>query len=248
MELAYHGGSYHGWQIQDNALSVQAVVEEWLEKIAGERIPLTASGRTDAGVHAECQVVHADLSEPVDTAGLMYKLNAVLPRDIAVKSIVKTIPEAHARFSAESRSYCYKIHRRKDPFLEGLSCLILGHIDIEKMNEACRLLIGERDFASFSKVKTAVSHFRCNIMEAYWLEEKERCFFKITANRFLRGMVRAIVGAMLDIGGGKISVADFAAIIESRDRREAGKAAPPCGLYLSGVKYPKHIFINSQSE
>lgn len=248
LELAYHGGSYHGWQIQDNALSVQAVVEQWLAKVVGEPIQLTASGRTDTGVHAECQVAHADLPAGLDKNDLAYKLNAVLPRDIAIRSIVQTIPGAHARFNAVSRSYQYKIHREKDPFLEGLSHLVFGSLDIKKMNDACGMLLGDRDFESFSKVKTAVSHFRCNITEAYWLEEEGRYFFKITANRFLRGMVRAMVGAMLDIGSGKTTVAGLEAIIESRDRRKAGKAAPPCGLYLSDVKYPGNIFIDSPSE
>lgn len=245
LELAYHGKAYHGWQIQENALSIQAIVEDWLSKITGERIRVTASGRTDAGVHAERQVIHADLPDSSDSRNLMYRLNAVLPPDIAVKSVVRTVPEAHARFSACSRSYCYKIHRKKNPFLPGLSHFVPGPLDSDRINEACRYLLGEKDFESFSKIKTSVSNFRCNITEAYWLDEGDRCFFNITANRFLRGMVRAIVGGLLEIGKGNLTGEDFNRIIEFRDRKKAGKAAPACGLYLTDVKYPAGIFIDN---
>lgn len=242
-EVAYNGSSYNGWQSQPNAVGVQAVIEEVLSKILREKIEITGSGRTDTGVHCEQQYFHVDIVKEFDSQHLLQKINSFLPKGIAIHSIRKVKPEAHARHDATERTYHYRITKVKDPFLEGLALLYFKPVDVERMNDAAALMVGEHDFESFSKVKTDVNHFVCDIKKAVWKEEGNKLEFTITANRFLRGMVRAVVGTLLDVGSEKISINDFKKILDSRDRKKAGANVPPHGLYLSKVKYPSKIFL-----
>lgn len=243
LELAYKGTAYHGWQIQNNAVSVQEIVNKGLSTILRQEITTTGSGRTDTGVHARQQFVHFDFPEELDKEQTVYKLNAVFPVDVVAYSLLKVNDEAHARFDAISRSYEYKIHKRKDPFLHNLSYLFTSPLDVEQMNNAARILLKYTDFESFSKVKTDANSFLCNITHAHWLQDENHLSFVISANRFLRGMVRAIVGTMLEVGTGKISIQQFEDIINKKNRSEAGRAVPPGGLYLTKVEYPQGYFV-----
>lgn len=243
-EISYHGGRYSGWQSQRNATGVQAVVEETLSKLFRETIEVTASGRTDAGVHCEKQYFHCDIEQPFEKALYLQKINSFLPKDIAIRAIHEVTPSASARYDAIERSYRYEITKTKNPFLEGLAWHYFKEVDLLTMNRAADLLRGEHDFESFSKVKTDVNHFVCDIKKAVWRQQGDRLYFDISANRFLRGMVRAIVGTLLDVGTEKITVNEFSNVIKSRDRKKAGANVPPVGLYLISVQYPPNIFIN----
>lgn len=214
-----------------------------MSKIFRTPVAIVGSGRTDAGVHCEQQFFHADLSESFDPAAIQQRLNSFLPRDIAIRSIRAVKPQANARYDALERTYRYQITRVKNPFLDGLSLHYFKMLEIGNMNRAASLLVGEHDFQSFSKVKTDVNHFICDIQRAGWTEEGDRVTFRISANRFLRGMVRAIVGTLLDVGTGKISHEEFISILKSRDRRNAGANAPAHALFLESVKYPEQIFV-----
>jgi len=242
-EIAYNGKNYAGWQSQANALGVQSVVEEVLGKMFRTPINIVGSGRTDAGVHCEQQFFHADIPKEFHQEQLIQRLNSFLPRDISIQSISKVKDDASARHQAIERSYQYRITRSKNPFAEGLAWHYFKKLDVDKMNTAAALLMGEHDFQCFSKVKTDVNHFICAVKKAAWKMEGDRLEFTITANRFLRGMVRAIVGTLLDVGTGKTSMKEFNQIIHSKDRRKAGANVPPYGLYLTKVKYPPHVFI-----
>lgn len=243
-EIAYQGTNYHGWQRQTNAISVQQVVEEALSTLLRKETQILGSGRTDTGVHCKQQFFHIEVEEPIaDLDNLTYRLNNFLPEDIAIHSACRVTDDAHARFTATSRSYQYFITQRKDAFSAPFKYFFNRSLDIKTMNEAAALLIGMHDFESFSRVKTDVNNFNCDIKAAFWIEEGETLVFNITANRFLRGMVRAIVGTLLDVGTGKLSITDFSAIINSKDRQKAGAAAPAHGLYLTAVEYPQEIFI-----
>lgn len=242
-EIAYHGANYSGWQSQKNATGVQTVVEGVMSKIFRAPVSITGSGRTDAGVHCEQQFFHTDISPEFDPSDVLLKLNSFLPRDIVIKSVRQVTADASARFDAVERSYRYQITRVKNPFLQGLSWHYFKALKIENMNEAAAFIQGEQDFECFSKVKTDVNHFLCDIKKASWLEKGDELFFHITANRFLRGMVRAIVGTLLDVGTGKITRKQFLTIIQSRDRKKAGANVPAYGLYLEKVKYPPGVYI-----
>jgi tRNA pseudouridine38-40 synthase len=242
-EISYNGTHYHGWQSQKNAVGVQEVVEDALSKLLREEVEIVGSGRTDTGVHCVQQYFHADIEKEFNRQDLVHKLNAFLPKDIAIRSIHAVKADAHARYDACERSYQYKITRVKDPLLVGYACYYFRELNIITMERATALLLGEHDFESFSKVKTDVNHFICTIKHASWTQKGDLLIFTITANRFLRGMVRAIVGTLLDVGTGKISVKQFEEIIKSRDRKMAGMNAPPEGLYLTQVKYPKSIYM-----
>lgn len=242
-EIAYNGRNYAGWQNQANALSVQEVVESAFHKIMGQGLPIVGSGRTDAGVHCRQQFFHCDMEEIQEREKLVLQLNSLLPHDIAINSIVPVKADAHARYSAIERSYEYWITRVKDPFLENFAWRYHKQLDIPTMNQASTLLCEIQDFQCFSKVKTDVNHFLCEMKMASWKEEKNRLIFSITANRFLRGMVRSIVGTLLDLGTEKISLKDFKQIIESKDRRRAGANVPPHGLHLMRVQYPESVFL-----
>lgn len=244
IELSYKGTQYHGWQIQKNATGVQHHLNRALSLKLGKEIETTGSGRTDRGVHALQQFAHFDYDKPFREDELVYQLNQVLPRDISVNKICSVNSEAHARFDAISRSYVYKINQKKDPFLMETSCYHRAELNIDLMNEGAAILETTLDFESFSKVKTDVNHFRCTITRSEWIREADQLFYYITADRFLRGMVRALVGTMLDIGSGKITLDDLNIIINSRDRKKAGRAVPAHGLFLLEIKYPDSIFKN----
>lgn len=241
LDVAYNGTQYHGWQVQQNAHTVQAELEGALSKLLKTTIGIIGSGRTDTGVHAEQQLVHFDREEEMDVEQLHFRLNVLLPPDIAVKRIFPVHPKAHARFSALFRSYEYRISRQKNPFLQKLTYFNTRPLDVEAMNRAAELLLKWEDFECFSKVHTEVKHFRCNIKEAKWVEKDDMLVFHITANRFLRNMVRAIVGTLLDVGQHKMNAAEFQEVLESRDRSRAGRSAPAQGLFLTKVTYPDKI-------
>jgi tRNA pseudouridine38-40 synthase len=243
-EIQYNGSHYIGWQTQQQGKSIQSVVEDSMSKLVREPVEIVGSGRTDAGVHCEQQFFHVDLQQPVENLEqLLFKLNAFLPKDIYLPSVRIIKDDVHARYTAKQRVYNYRITTIKNPFLEGLALHYFKPVDVALMNEAAATMLGEQDFESFSKVKTNVKHFLCDVTKAEWREDGERMEFVIAANRFLRGMVRATVGTLLDVGTGKLSVEEFKNIIHHRDRRRAGANVPPYGLYLVEVKYPENIYV-----
>lgn len=242
-EVAYNGKNYNGWQSQKNGIGIQAVLEDSLSKLLQQKVDIVGSGRTDAGVHCEQQFFHTDINEALP-ANFLIRVNSFLPQDICIRSIRSVKADASARYDAIERSYRYQITRRKDPFNAGYAWHFFKKIDLKTMNATAALLLGEQDFECFSKVKTDVNHFVCDIKRAEWVEEGNMLLFYISANRFLRGMVRAIVGTLLDVGTGKIDAEQFESIIKSRDRKQAGANVPACGLFLTQVKYPEEVFVN----
>jgi len=244
-EVTYDGSSYNGWQNQANALGVQQVIEDTLSKLLRDKISIVGSGRTDTGVHCVQQFFHADIRTEIKRHDFLQRLNSFLPKDIAIRNLLPVKSDAHARYDGRERAYEYHITTRKNPLLVGRAFYFFKKCDISLMNEAAELLVGEHDFTSFSKVKTDVNHFVCTIKIAHWRKKDDLLIFNISANRFLRGMVRAIVGTLLDVGTQKISIKEFQSIIKSKDRKKAGMNVPPEGLYLTEVKYPKNIFLNA---
>lgn len=237
IELSYKGTHYHGWQIQPDANSVQQEINIALSKILQEKIDVVGAGRTDAGVHASQMFAHFN-SEKELSNEFVYKFNSVLPNDIVIHSLLKVTDEKHARFDAVSRSYEYRIWLGRNPFLLDTSWqLYQQELDINKMNEAAQILLEYTDFECFSKVKTDVNTFDCAITQAVWRKEGCKLTFYITANRFLRNMVRAIVGTLVEVGQEKKTVEDFRKVIESKKRSEAGLSVPAQGLFLTEVKY-----------
>lgn len=237
IELAYKGTNYHGWQYQPGADSIQETLNKSLSLLLKTDIDIVGAGRTDTGVHAKQMYAHFDYENEIDTPQLIHKLNSFLPKDIVVYNIQKVADESHARFDALKRTYEYHIHTTKDVFENEGSYQFMLPLDIDKMNEACQLLFKYNDFECFSKVNTDVKTFNCVIFEAYWTRSGNKLVFTISADRFLRNMVRAIVGTMINIGTGKISLADFEKIIESKDRSQAGFSVPAHGLYLTKIEY-----------
>lgn len=244
IQFSYFGKAYHGWQNQPNAITVQEVLENALTVLLRKKIALVGAGRTDAGVHAKEMYAHFDFEIISDMLDLVYRLNAFLPNDIAVKNIFKMRREAHARFDATLRSYEYWISDVKNPFLMQSAHYIKHPLDIVLMNNAANLLLGKQDFECFSKSKTEVNNHFCEIKKAGWIKMEDRIVFEITADRFLRNMVRAIVGTLLDVGVGKSDLETVKAIIKSKDRTKAGVSVPAKGLYLTAVSYPNTIFDN----
>jgi tRNA pseudouridine38-40 synthase len=242
-EIAYNGKNYNGWQSQHTGIGVQSVVEKSLSTLLREEISIQGSGRTDTGVHCEKQFFHVDIEKAFDIPQFIHRINSFLPKDLVIRSIRKVKPTANARHDAVERTYRYEISLVKNPFLDGLAWYYFKPLDVQTMNRAAALLMGEHDFECFSKVKTDVNHFLCEVKKAEWKHNGPNLTFTITANRFLRGMVRAIVGTLLDVGTGKISIKDFQVIIHSKDRRKAGANVPPQGLYLMNVKYPGSVFL-----
>ena len=238
IQFSYNGTQYHGWQIQPNALSVQEVLTQALQTILGTAVELTGAGRTDAGVHAKQMFAHVDLLQEIESEKLVYKLNAFLPKDIAVSNIFPVSNEAHVRFDATKRTYEYHIHTQKNPFLEELSWYVQQTVDVPLMNEAAKKLLLHTDFQCFSKVNTDVATFDCKIYEASWTLDNQQLVFTISADRFLRNMVRAIVGTLINVGLHKTSLAEFEQIIKSKNRSEAGFSVPAHGLYLTRIEYP----------
>lgn len=242
IELAYKGTHYHGWQVQPDADSVQETLNKALSMLLKTAIDTVGAGRTDTGVHAKQMFAHFDYHSAIDTQQLVHKLNSFLPKDIVIFDIIKVSDEAHARFDATKRTYEYHIHTKKDAFENDGSYQYQLLLDIDKMNEACQILFKQKDFECFSKVNTDVHTFNCTIFEAHWQKDGDKIVFTISADRFLRNMVRAIVGTMLSIGTGKISLSDFEKIIESKSRSKAGFSVPAHGLYLTKIEYKKELF------
>lgn len=237
-ELSYKGTRYHGWQVQPNALTVQELLEKALATALRREVSTTGSGRTDTGVHALQQFAHFDLEEE-DPSGMLSNVNALLPEDIAVRRFIRVHDGAHARFDAISRSYLYQMHFRKDPFLHRFSWRTAKDMDLERMNRGAELIRAHTDFGCFCKSHSGAATTLCRVTRAEWVTAGgDRLEFHITANRFLRGMVRAVVGTLLDLGRGKISLDGLKGILDQGDRRGAGEAVPPEGLYLSKVEYP----------
>lgn len=237
IELSYNGKNYHGWQIQPDAVSVQEKLNNALSTIFQEKIEVVGAGRTDSGVHASQMFAHFDIEKELEKE-VVFRINSILPNDIAVSQVFLVNNEKHARFDATSRTYEYKIWLGRNPFLLDFSWQIHSQKpNVDLMNKAAKLLLEYTDFQTFSKVKTEVYTFNCDITEAYWIQNKNELIFHISANRFLRNMVRAIVGTLLDVGLGKISIKDFKQIIESKNRANAGLSVPAKGLFLTHIKY-----------
>lgn len=243
LEIAYDGTRFHGWQVQPNALSVQEILEDSLSKVLREPINTTGSGRTDSGVHASQQFVHFNAQQPLDPQQVVYRLNRILPDDISALNLYLVQPDAHARYDAFARTYHYHITLRKNPFKRLHAWYHSRELDVEKMNEAAAILLNYEDFITFSKVKGDTKHYRCNMYEAVWEQAGEELRFTIRANRFLRGMVRLVVGTLVDVGRGKLTVEEFEQIVASQDRSRSSGAAPSEGLYLAKVEYPSELFI-----
>lgn len=238
IQLSYFGKNYHGWQAQPNAISVQQELTYALSILLGMTIEIVGAGRTDSGVHAKDMYAHFDFPKEIDTENLVKRLNSFLPNDIAVYSIFKVADQAHARFDAIKRTYEYKIHLQKDAFKNDFSWFFYTEVDIEQMNKACKILFDYIDFQCFSKSNTDVFTYNCKISEAFWVRNNNDLVFTITADRFLRNMVRAIVGTLIGVGQHKISLEDFEEIIKSKNRSNAGFSVPAHGLYLTKVTYP----------
>lgn len=243
IEFAYNGKQYHGWQYQPNAKTVQETINNALSVLFNKTIDLMGAGRTDSGVHAKQMYAHFDIDRELDTTFWIPKLNAYLPKDIVVYAIIPIHEKAHARFDATRRSYEYHIHSYKDAFENEGSWYFQQKLDVNLMNKASLLLLGHNDFKCFSKSNTEVNTYNCVVFEAFWIQNGTRLVFTISADRFLRNMVRAIVGTLINIGLHKINCADFNTIIKNRDRGNAGFSVPAHGLYLTKVIYP---YINNQ--
>jgi tRNA pseudouridine38-40 synthase len=257
IELAYDGTKYHGWQVQQNAVSVQELLNKALSTLLRQPIETTGCGRTDTGVHAKEYFAHIDVQPPPPPEGGAFDLqgddnsspfrgrggltlrglNALLPHDIAIKNIIPVHTDAHARFDATMRSYEYHIHFEKNPFLHGYSWLLRDRPDLELMNQAATIIMEYSDFSCFSKSNTQVKTNNCKIAKAIWEQTENGIVFKISADRFLRNMVRAIVGTLLSVGKGEMPPEGIRDIIESKNRSKAGTSVPACGLYLTEVKY-----------
>ncbi len=241
LQFSYNGAAYHGWQYQPNAISVQEVLEAAFTVLMPCKVSLTAAGRTDAGVHARQMFAHFEVLNVFDIKNMIYRLNALLPDDIAVQQIIPVGHDAHARFSATARTYEYWVTQEKNPFYINYAHYIRHKLDFEKMNDAAALLLNYKDFKCFSKSNTDVSTYLCDIKMAKWSRQKDVFVFTIKADRFLRNMVRAIVGTLLDVGVGKSSLEDVKAIINSKDRSKAGTSVPAKALYLNEISYPNTI-------
>ncbi len=240
MHLAYRGAPFHGWQEQPGAVTVQSVLEDALGKVCRQPVKITGAGRTDAGVNARMMIAHFDVDNTVsDPVAFVRSVNSIVGRDIAVYSIKPVASDAHARFDAISRTYRYYAVDAKSPFFHPLSWQAPPRLDYEAMNRAARCLLGTHDFTSFSKLHTDVKTNICTVAEAHWLPvEGGGHVFVITANRFLRNMVRAVVGTLVDVGRGKLDESAFRKVIEALDRCAAGTSMPPQALYLWDIKYP----------
>lgn len=238
IEFAYNGKNYHGFQSQTNATSVQETLTNALQLLIDKSIEIVGAGRTDSGVHAKQMFAHFDVENAIDATYWVPKLNSYLPKDIVIYSIFEVKDDAHARFEASARTYEYYIHTFKDVFLEDSSWYCFQQLDINLMTKACQILFEHNDFECFSKVHTEVHTFNCTISEANWKQNGNQLIFTIKADRFLRNMVRAIVGTMINIGSGKTSLEEFKEIIESKNRSKAGFSVPAHGLFLVKVDYP----------
>lgn len=236
--FSYDGSRYHGWQIQPNGDSVQAQLQRALSLLLRSETTVTGAGRTDAGVHARMMVAHFDTASEIDGRQLTYKLNKLLPRDIAVSQVKRVADDLHARFSATSRMYRYYLHTEKDPFLSRTSCELHYPLDFGKMNEAAKVLMAYEDFGAFCKAHADVKTTLCRVTVAEWHQTSPTTwYFEIRANRFLRNMVRAVVGTLVDVGRGRVTLDDFRKIIEGKKRTEAGESMPAHALFLEDITY-----------
>ncbi|WP_345953637.1 tRNA pseudouridine(38-40) synthase TruA [Mucilaginibacter sp. PAMB04168] len=238
LELAYQGTAYHGWQLQPNAVTVQQKLNDALTTLLRHPVETTGAGRTDTGVHARQLFAHLDAAPGIANVKFEASLNALLPYDIAVKRIVPVHDEAHARFDATMRSYEYHLHFHKDPFKQNYSWLVKGELDVDAMNQAAQIMMAYTDFSCFSKSNTQVFTNNCKLMRTEWIRKNYGLVFHISADRFLRNMVRAIVGTCMMVGRHEIEPERIREIIESKNRSNAGTSVPACGLYLTEVKYP----------
>jgi tRNA pseudouridine38-40 synthase len=242
IQFSYFGKAYHGWQNQPNAITVQEVLEGALSTLLRQKMEVVGAGRTDTGVHAKQMFAHFDFDAELDKDELVFRLNSFLPEDIAVQHIFKMVPDAHARFHAVERSYEYWVVREKSPFYSDFAHYVHQPLNLEAMNQAASLLLEHKDFECFSKSNTDVKTYICDVRKAIWEIRDDKWVFTISADRFLRNMVRAVVGTLLDVGMGKIKPEDIHNIIESKDRGKAGVSVPAKGLYLTQVIYPKELF------
>ena len=252
--FSYDGARYHGWQIQPNAITVQGELERALSLVLRQEVQTVGAGRTDTGVHARMMVAHFDLPQTLEPRALTeddferqmaYRLNKILPRDIAVVRVDRVCDDAHARYSALSRTYYYYVHTRKDPFLHHCSCEMHYGMDFTLMQEAADALLEYKDFAAFCKSHADVKTTLCDLTVARWVQMSETEWrFEIKANRFLRNMVRAVVGTLIEVGRGRMSLADFRSVVEGGRRTQAGESMPAHALYLEHIEYPGELFCN----
>ncbi len=244
LELSYNGARYNGWQIQNNAPSVQQTLEEALSKILAEKISIVGCGRTDSGVHASYYIAHFDSSnqQQADKENFVYHINCILPNDIAIKKITRVENDAHARFGASEREYKYYVTTKKSPFLYSQMYQYLIPLDLDKMNSAAAELMSYSDFSSFAKLHSGNSTNICDVRAAYWERDGDNLIFTIRANRFLRNMVRAITGTLIDVGRGKITPETFKQIIESQSVHAVKSTAPAHGLYLTNITYEDNMY------
>lgn len=246
--LQYDGTPYHGWQRQPDAISVQQVIEEKLSILLGTTTPILGAGRTDTGVHARLMVAHFDSETPIDCDTIAFKLNGLLPPSIAIKRIVPVAADAHARFSATARTYRYYVTTHKDVFRPLYTMRTFFKPDLERMNEAAERLYHYDDFTSFAKLHTDVKTNICHVTLAHWTETAPGEYvFVIRADRFLRNMVRAIVGTLLQVGRGRLTVEEFCQVIERKNRCSAGDSVAASGLFLEEIEYPDSIFITPKA-
>jgi tRNA pseudouridine38-40 synthase len=237
IKFSYNGTHYHGWQIQPNAVSVQEILNKSLSTILNSHIDCMGAGRTDTGVHAREMFAHFDFEIQINIPNTIHKLNSFLPKDIVISDIINVHNDAHARFDAKKRTYEYHINTFKNAFLFDKSWYYPQKLDLELMNQASQILLKHTDFQAFSKVHTDVNTFDCKIFEAFWSQENNQIIFTISADRFLRNMVRAIVGTLIFVGLNKISLSEFNKIIESKNRNNAGFSVPAHGLFLTKIEY-----------
>ena len=244
MDLSYDGTNYHGWQNQPNAISVQSCIENALSILIKADTPIYGAGRTDSGVHAVKMYAHFDVLELTSMSKLLHDLNSFLPKDISINKIYKVNLDSHARFDALAREYEYKISLIKNVFSTQRSYYIKNSLDIKLMNDACEIMLNHTNFKCFSKSKTDVKTYNCDLKYAKWKINDNELIFTIKANRFLRNMVRAIVGTLIHVGLKKISLQDFEKVIISQDRTKAGPSVPAHALYLTNIFYPKELMLN----
>ena len=244
IQFSYFGKAYHGWQRQPNAITVQEVLEDAMSKLLHRRISLMGAGRTDTGVHAKEMYAHFDVDQRIEITEFVFRLNSFLPNDIAVQRIFEVNDEAHARFDASARTYDYYITKTKDPFCKDRAHFVKQDLNFIQMNRAAEILLGKKDFECFSKSKTDVFTNNCDVRVARWTRDNDKLIFTITADRFLRNMVRAIVGTLLNVGSGKYPADYVNNILKSKDRANAGVSVPAKGLYLTSIVYPNTILKN----
>ncbi|MGM0612590.1 MAG: tRNA pseudouridine(38-40) synthase TruA [Bacteroidota bacterium] len=244
IELSFNGESFHGWQRQKEHYTVQQCLEDYMSVFLKQNVTVMGAGRTDAGVHAKNFFAHTDIDlKGMPINDFVYKMNRFLPPSIVLHSLYPVNKNAHARFDAIERSYKYYITTEKDPFSNTFAYVYLAPLDLEKMNSAAEYLIGTHDYSSFARSGTDVNNYICTVKQATWVIDNKLFVFHITADRFLRNMVRAIVGTLIDVGRGQIEIEEVEKIMSYKDRQYAGKSVPGKGLFLTEIKYPRHLFL-----